>query len=131
MKNKFDETVCIESMTKKISEYNEFTCVVCPWGCSLTTQGEKISGYSCTRGFKYAQKEQTDPRRSISGSVRISGAVQNVVPVKSSEPIPKHLLLDAAKLLHIVAVSAPVQTGDVIVPNILGTGIDFIATRSM
>ena len=110
---------------------NEFTCVVCPWGCSLKTHGENISGYSCTRGLRYAQKEQTDPRRAISGSVRIVGAVQNALTVKTSAPVPKHLLLDAAKLLCTVTVSPPIRTGDVIIPNILGTGINFIAARSL
>jgi CxxC motif-containing protein len=111
---------------------NEFTCVVCPWGCHLKTDGDNnISGYSCLRGYKYAQKELTDPRRSISGSVRICGGAQNVIPVKTSEPIPKHLLLEAAALLHTVVVYPPIKTGDVIVPDILGTGINFIAARSM
>ena len=114
-----------------MSERNEFTCVVCPWGCTLVTEGEKINGYSCARGLKYAQKEQTDPRRSISGSVRIIGAINNVVPVKTSEPIPKDMLLEAANLLHHVTIQSPVITGDVIVSNILGTGIDFVATLSL
>jgi len=114
-----------------MSDLNEFTCVVCPWGCLLKTHGDNISGYSCTRGLRYAQKEQTDPRRSISGSVRIVGAIQNALTVKTSEPIPKDLLLSAAELLHTVTVSPPVRTGDVIIPNILGLGIDFIASLSM
>ena len=113
------------------AELNEFTCVVCPWGCLLKTQGDKISGYSCTRGLKHAKRELTDPRRSISGSVRIIGAVNNALPVKTSEPIPKDMLLDAARLLYTVTVHPPIRTGDVIVPNILGTGIDFVASLSM
>ena len=113
------------------AEISEFTCVVCPWGCQLKTQGDKISGYSCTRGYKYAQRERADPRRNISGSVRIIGAVNNALPVKTSEPIPKDMLLDAARLLRTVTVHPPVRTGDVIVPNILGTGIDFVASLSM
>jgi len=110
---------------------NEFICTVCPSGCLLKAQGENIGGYSCNRGLSYAQKELTDPRRSISGSVRIRGALQNALPVKTSAPIPKHLLLEAAKLLCSITVSAPVKAGDVIVSDILGTGISFVATRSM
>lgn len=109
----------------------EFTCVLCPWGCLLKAEGENISGYSCLRGLKYAKEEQTDPRRSISGTVRIRGAVHNVLPVKTSAPIPKHMVLDAAALLNTAEVRAPVKTGDVIIADIFGTGIDFIATRSM
>jgi len=109
----------------------DFTCVVCPWGCTLKVDGENISGYSCARGLKYAKAEQTDPRRAISGSVRILNAVQNVVPVKTSAPLPKHLLREAAALLYTIKIEAPVKTGDIIVANILGTDSHFIAARSM
>ena len=109
----------------------EFTCVVCPWGCLLKADGESISGYSCSRGFEYAKKEQTDPRRSISGTVRIHDAPHNVLPAKTSAPIPKHLLLEAAALLGKAAVTPPIKTGDTVIPDILGTGISFVATRSL
>ena len=109
----------------------EFTCVVCPWGCPLKVDGENISGYSCLKGYKYAKSEQTDPRRSISGTVRINGGESGVLPVKTSAPIPKHLLTEAAVLLAKVEVYPPIKTGDIIIPNILGTGIDIIATRSV
>jgi len=109
----------------------EFICVVCPVGCVLKTEGDNISGHACARGLDYARLELTDPRRDIAGSVRITGAIQNVLPVKTSAPLPKHLLLDAAKLLHTVTVSSPIKTGDVILENILGTGINFVATRSL
>ena len=110
---------------------NEFICVVCPLGCILKIQGEDISGHTCNRGLLYAQKEQTDPRRSISGTVRIVGAMQNALPVKTSEPIPKGQLLDAAALLRTITVYSPIRSGDVIVSDILGTGVDFVATLSM
>ena len=110
---------------------SEFTCVVCPWGCSLKAEGKNISGYSCIRGYKYAKEEQANPRRSISGSVRVCGAVQRVLPVKTSSPIPKHLLLEAAELLGDVTIYPPIKTGDVIIPDMLGTGVDLVAARSM
>jgi len=110
---------------------SEFTCIVCPWGCNLKADGDNISGYSCMRGFKFAKDEQADPRRSISGAVRIRGAAQRVLPVKTSAPVPKHMLLDAAALLGKMVVTPPIRTGEVIIPDILGTGIDFIATRTV
>jgi len=109
----------------------DFTCVVCPWGCLLKIEDESISGYSCSRGFEYAKREQTDPRRDISGTVRVIGAAHPVIPVKTSSPIPKDMLLDAAELLRKTSVSAPISTGDVVVGNIFETGIDFIAARSI
>ena len=109
----------------------ELTCVVCPWGCELRVEGQNISGYSCLRGYRYALAEQIDPRRHISGSVRISGGLQNVVPVKTSAPLPKDVLVEAAALLDKVAVTSPINTGDIIIHNVLDTGVDFIAARSM
>ena len=121
----------MSEMKGLVINMSEFTCVVCPWGCPLKAEGGIISGYSCSRGLEYAKREQTDPRRSISGTVRVNGAIQRVLPVKTSAPIPKHLLLEAAALLGKSAVHPPVKTGDIIISDILGTGIDFIAARSV
>ena len=110
---------------------SEFTCVVCPWGCLLKAEGKNISGYSCSRGLEYAKKEQIDPRRSISGTVRVYDTVHNVLPVKTSAPIPKHLLLEAAALLVEATIHPPIETGDIVISDILGTGINFVATRSL
>ena len=110
---------------------SEFTCVVCPWGCLLKAEENFISGYSCSRGFAYAKREQIDPRRSISGTIRICGGPHRVLPVKTSAPIPKNLLLEAAALLDQFSIKTPVYTGDIVINDILGTGIDFIAARSM
>ena len=112
-------------------EIMEFTCVVCPWGCFLSVKGDNINGYSCSRGFAYAKNEQIDPRRNISGTVRVTGGTHPVIPVKTSSPIPKGLLLDAAELLRKATIPAPIKTGDVVVGNICGTGIDFIAARTI
>jgi CxxC motif-containing protein len=110
---------------------SEFTCIICPWGCSLKAEGEDISGYSCLRGMKYAREEQTDPKRAISGSVRLCGAALRVLPVKTSAPIPKRLVREAAALLGGASAHPPIKTGDVVIPDILGTGVDFIAARSV
>ena len=110
---------------------SEFTCVVCPWGCLLKAEDKSISGYSCSRGLAYAKKEQVDPRRSISGTVRVNGAAHQVLPVKTSAPIPKPLLLEAAALLGKAAVNPPIHTGEIVIADILGTGINFVAARSL
>ena len=41
------------------------------------------------------------------------------------------LNFEAIKKINKVTVKAPVKAGDVIVENILGTGVDVIASRSM
>ena len=113
------------------------TCVVCPLGCNITVKTDDdgnitdITGQSCKRGEAYARTEITDPRRTLTTTVRIEGADRPVVPVKSSAPIQKYRLLDCMRAIDAVRVSAPVHIGDVLVRNILDTGIDIIATDDM
>ena len=54
-----------------------------------------------------------------------------LLPVRTTEAVPKELLADAMRILAKVEVTAPVRTGDVILPNILDTGIDVTASRDM
>lgn len=64
-------------------------------------------------------------------TVKINGGAHRRLPVKTSEPIPKAMIFDAMKLLDTVEVTSPVKRGAAVYKNILGTGIDFIATRDM
>ena len=77
-------------------EKRKLTCVVCPLGCAITAEVEgdnilNISGATCKRGKAYAKTELTDPRRMLTTTMRVKGA--GLVPVKSSEALPKALLL--------------------------------------
>lgn len=54
-----------------------------------------------------------------------------MVPVVSLQPLPKSDLLRAARCLAEASVSAPVEEGQVIVADLLGLGVDIIATRSI
>ncbi|MGE5557555.1 MAG: DUF1667 domain-containing protein [Bacillota bacterium] len=113
----------------------EFTCTVCPKGCRLkTVKNEKdvvVTGQSCPRGLAFGTTEATDPRRTLTSTVKIINGRLPRLPVRSAKPIPKPLIIPALRLLNELEVSAPVQIGAVIVKNILETGIDIIATRSL
>ncbi|MBI4411111.1 MAG: DUF1667 domain-containing protein [Deltaproteobacteria bacterium] len=115
----------------------EFTCIQCPIGCplQLTHEGREIvevKGYSCKRGDKYARQEFVDPRRSLSTTIRIDGALWGRLPVKISGPIPKDKVLDAAKTIHQLRARAPVERGQILLENILGfDGIHVVACREM
>ena len=109
------------------------TCIVCPKGCSLcvnVTKGE-VTGNGCSRGVEYGIAEVTNPTRVLTTTVAIDHAVHPRLPVKTAKPIPKGKLLEAMAVIDRVRVSAPVQVGDVIVPNLLDTGIDLVACRTM
>ena len=112
----------------------ELICIVCPKGCHLKVDEENgfsVTGNGCPRGAEYGHKELTNPTRVITSTVRLEGAVQCRLPVKTSADIPKQDILRAMALLDTVTAHAPVKTGDVIVPNILGLGVDFIATKTI
>jgi CxxC motif-containing protein len=112
-------------------EHKKLTCIVCPLGCPITAEvdGESVTGISgatCKRGEAYAKAELTDPRRMLTTTMRVSGA--GLVPVKSSATLPKALLLPSMKVISAARATAPVKAGDVLIADILGTGVDIVAT---
>ncbi|MBC8631761.1 DUF1667 domain-containing protein [Paeniclostridium hominis] len=111
------------------------TCTVCPMGCSLVVSkvdGEyKVEGNTCKRGAKYGVDEVTNPRRVITTTVKLNGGYLNLLPVKTNDSVPKKLMFEIMKLLDNVLVNAPVNVGDVIVKDVLGTGVDVVSAKSM
>lgn len=114
----------------------ELICINCPMGCCLevTCEGGKITclkGNECPRGKDYAAKEMSNPERVVTTTVRIKGASLPVLPVKTGRSIPKELGAGIVKAASKITVNAPVKSGDVIIKDILGTGVNLIATRTM
>ncbi len=109
----------------------EFTCIVCPKGCRIfADEDNRLSGAGCERGIAYVAAEMENPTRMITSTVRLLGSDLPRLPVKTSAPVPKRMMKRAVALLNDVDVSAPVKRGEVILKNILDTGVDFIATKS-
>lgn len=115
----------------------EMICIVCPQGCRLKIDTDEetgeilVSNNICNRGPIYARKELTDPRRTITATVAVEDTIIRRLPVKSSEDIPKDMNFEVMNALKDVKVKAPITMGDVVVSDILGLGIDMIATRSL
>mgnify|MGYP004473945889 CR=1 FL=1 len=109
----------------------EFTCIVCPKGCRIFADGETLTGAGCNRGMEYVRSEMKNPTRMITSTVRLAGSKLPRLPVKTSAPIPKKMMLRAVELLNNITVQAPVESGAVVLKNILGTDVDFIATKSV
>lgn len=112
------------------------TCVACPIGCTLSAQIEagevvSVSGNTCKRGEAYAKTECIAPVRSLTTTVRVNGGAYPLVSVKSAAPLPKEKLLDCMTLINQTQIDAPVTMGEIIIPDILGTGVDIIATNRL
>ena len=113
----------------------ELTCIGCPRGCTLKIErdgdGWSVTGNTCPRGDAYARKECTHPARTVTGTVRGTGGLLPVVSVRTAGEVPKERVLDVARALCRVHLTAPVQAGDMVIPDVLGTGVDVVATRSV
>lgn len=111
---------------------NEMICIACPMGCRLTVtatpDGWMVTGNRCPRGRTYGIQEMTDPRRVITSTIRVRGGVRTMVSVKVSAPIPKGEIFHLMAELRGLTVMAPIRIGDILVPNILGLGVDLVAT---
>lgn len=112
----------------------ELICIVCPRGCHLEVDVDndyKVTGNQCPRGAEYGVKELTCPTRVITSTVKIEGGLHKRLPVRTNGAIPKELNFKCMEILDQIEVKSPVKVGDVIVENILNTGVDLIATRNM
>lgn len=112
----------------------ELVCIVCPRGCRLTVDednGYAVTGNSCPRGAEYGRTELQNPTRVLTTTVRVMGGVHRRLPVKTDRAIPKGMLIPAMEEVAKVSLTAPVQAGQVIIHDILGTGADLIATRAL
>jgi len=110
-------------------------CVTCPKGCTLmvTREGKTVVQVEngCKRGGDYAHQELTDPRRMVASTVKIEGARHPLLPVYTAAPFPKPRIPELVSALRQVTVHAPVRSGSVVLSDVLGTGIDILASRDM
>ena len=121
----------------EVSSTTQYLCIGCPLGCRLEVDEDRggdiveIRGFSCRKGKTFAEREHTDPRRMITTTVGVTGGLWARLPVHATEEMPKHLMWDVIEALRRVTVTAPVAVGDVIVPRVLGTDVDVVASRDM
>ena len=118
-------------------EKKELTCIGCPLGCQITVTLENdsivsVAGNTCPRGETYARKEVTAPERVVTSTVTVLGSsLDTCLPVKTDGTIPKGKIFSCMQALKGITVKAPVRTGDVIIENVCGTGVDVIATKTV
>lgn len=115
---------------------NDIICTGCPKGCRVTVEVDNeeitnIEGYECPTGKKYAVDEYKNPTRILPTTIRVKNGEFPLVPVKTADPIPKSLLIKAMDIIAKKEVEAPVELGDVLIEDILDTGVNIVATRNI
>lgn len=114
----------------------EIICTVCPRGCRIMVEGEgdtvlSVEGYTCKRGLEYASAEFAHPVRILTTTVKMAGVDNDLLPVRSTKPIPKEKVLDCMDVIRKVEATLPVARYDVVVADICGTGVDIVATKTV
>lgn len=114
---------------------HELTCIVCPRGCLIQLVEDEgtftCSGNQCKRGEVYAIQEVTEPRRMFTTTIEIRGSKIKRCPVVSSSAIKKEDIFRIRDVLDHYSVEAPILLNEVLIENILDTGINIIASRSI
>ncbi len=113
----------------------DFVCICCPLGCGMTVEYDdhkilSVTNNHCLRGSDYAEEEIFNPTRTVTTTVKIDGVI-NYAPVKTNRPVAKNMLRAIIQEVSMINLKAPVKIGDVVVRNILGTGIDVVVTRNI
>ena len=110
----------------------QLTCIGCPMGCQLTATLEggvvtAVTGNTCKRGDSYARKECVAPARTVTGTVRCTGGAAAVVSVRTAG---KEKVFQVAHALNTTLARLPIAAGDVVIPDVCGTGVCVVATKS-
>lgn len=118
-----------------MQEKTKILCITCPKGCTLevTREGQTIVEIKpgCKRGHEYAARELVDPRRMVASTVKVQHGIHPLLPVYTSAPFPKGRIRDLLAELHQTEVTAPVVMGAVVIEDVLGTGVNILASRDM
>ena len=110
-------------------------CINCPRGCELDVERSAdgtvaVSGNACPRGEEYGRSEFVNPTRMVTGLVRVAG-MRKPLPVKTKTAVPKGKIDAVLFAMHQTTVQLPVKIGDVVIPDVAGTGVDVTATANM
>jgi len=111
------------------------TCILCPQGCQLEADrrddGLDVRGHQCPKGVDFAVREILHPVRNLSASVPIKGTASRMVSVRLSMPVPKEIIFPILAEISALRPEAPVRRGQILIANILDSGADVIATRTV
>lgn len=117
-----------------MSKIRNLTCIVCPRGCQMTvTLGDdgavlSVEGNFCKRGVTYANDECTNPRRTVTSTVRLASG--GVLAVKTDKTVPKEMMFAVMAEINKAEAKEGTKIGDVIIENVLGTGANVVATAN-
>jgi CxxC motif-containing protein len=124
-----------EAAPEKAPAAEKLTCVLCPIGCELeamrTERGLDLRGHMCEKGIEFATEEILYPKRNLATSVPVKGSRTKLVSVRLSGRVPREMIFPVLSEIAGLRPEGPIKRGDVLLRNVLGTGADVIATRTV
>lgn len=139
----------------------EMVCISCPVGCRLALYLEPpadaagavgdvavgraaaangtasaaerlvVTGNRCSRGEVYAREEYLAPKRVVTATVRMHSGHRPRLPVRTSAPLPKGEIEGLLRRIYELELTPPIERGEVIIPDIAGSGVDLLASFSV
>lgn len=105
-------------------------------GCYLTVEYvektvQKVTGNRCNVGLDYAEKEISNPERTLTTTVKVKCGHLPLVSVRTNKPLSKDRIFDTMNLLAKIEVEAPIKIGETIVQNVFDTKINIVATKNI
>ena len=115
---------------------DRLTCVLCPVGCELEFAQDaagdlQVKGNQCDKGIPFAVEEVLRPKRNLATSVPVRGTAARMVSVRLSGSVPREMIFPILAVIAKLRPDAPIRRGQVLIADVLGTGVDVIATRTV
>ena len=81
--------------------------------------------------LKNVEAEYSNPIRILTTTVKVADKENELLPVRSSVPVPQGKLFECMEIIKKTSAKLPVKRYDVIVKDICGTGVDIVATKDI
>lgn len=126
---------------------DRLTCLLCPIGCDLEVRREgdtvEVRGQQCDKGVGFAEEEVLRPKRNLAtsvparteagaaGTLPARGTASRMISVRLSDRVPRDAIFPILAEIAKLRPPLPVRRGQVLIADVLGTGVDVIATRTV
>ena len=111
------------------------TCILCPIGSELEVSrvGEQLEvrGNECDKGLDFAADEVLHPKRNLATSIPSAGTSTRMISVRLTVGVPREMIFPILAEIGKLRPVLPVRRGQALIANVLGTGADVIATRTV
>jgi CxxC motif-containing protein len=114
---------------------DRLTCLLCPVGCELEVSRVvdkiEVKGNECDKGLNFAADEVLHPKRNLATSVPARGSESCMISVRLTVAVPRDAIFPILAEIAKLRPPLPVRRGQVLIADVLGTGVDVIATRTV